>query len=366
MSNNKGKSIQGRLASLDALRGLDMFFLVGFAGIFRALPKLADNDFFNWLAYQVTHPEWHGFTAWDVVFPMFIFIVGVAMPFSFSRRLNQEGGKNKLYKHILTRAIILAILGIVRSQSPLTELHPYYGLYSVLYRIGFSYLFASIIMMNTNIRGQIYWAFGILIGYWMLLRFVPVPGYGIGDFSQEGNLVTYIGNLVATYISPDFRVILSPNLTTSISNALLGVLAGHWLMTDKKGTEKTLGLLIAGIGLIIIGLIIHLDFPINKKLYTTSFTFLACGISAVFLSGFYWVIDVKGYKKWSFFFVVVGVNPLTIYLASSLLRFGNIANVFVGGIDFGSANALVFAVTVAAVKWLFLYYLYKQKFFFKI
>ena len=163
MSNNKEKSIQGRLLSLDALRGLDMFFLVGFTGIFRALPKLSDNEFFTWLAYQVTHPEWHGFTAWDVVFPMFIFIVGVAMPFSFSKRLSQEGGKMKLFKHVLTRFIILAILGIVLSQRSIFEPRGYYGFYSVLYRIGFSYFFAAIIMMNTGIRGQISWAFGILI-----------------------------------------------------------------------------------------------------------------------------------------------------------------------------------------------------------
>ncbi len=366
MSDKNDKSLQERLLSLDALRGLDMFFLVGFAGIFSALPELFDTGFFNWLAYQVTHPEWHGFTAWDVVFPMFIFIVGAAMPFSFSKRLNQEGGKRKLFKHVLTRAIVLAVVGVILWRRPITDLHPYYGLYSVLYRIGFSYFFAAIIMMNTGIRGQVSWAFGILIGYWILLRFVPVPGYGMGDFSQEGNLVTYIGNHVSNFLSPDFRVVLSLNLSTSISNALLGVLAGHWLMSDRKGNEKALGLLIAGIALMITGLLIHLDFPINKKLYTTSFTFLACGISAVFLSGFYWVIDVKGYKKWAFFFVVVGVNPLTIYVANSLLNFNAVARVFVGGFDFGDANALVFAITAAAVKWLFLYYLYRQRFFFKI
>lgn len=235
MSDKKEKSLKERLESLDALRGLDMFFLAGFAGILSALPELSDTRFFNWLAYQVTHPEWHGFTAWDVVFPMFIFIVGVAMPFSFSKRLKQEGGKEKLFRHVLTRAIVLGIIGLILWRRPLTDLHPYYGLYSVLYRIGFSYFFAALIMMNTGIRGQIAWAFGILIGYWVLLRFVPVPGYGMGDFSPEGNLVTYIGNHVSNLLSPEFRVVLSLNLSTSVSNALLGVLAGHWLMTDRGG-----------------------------------------------------------------------------------------------------------------------------------
>lgn len=365
MSNDKSSRDQ-RLLSLDALRGLDMFFLVGFAGIFRALPKLSDNGFFNWLAYQCTHPEWHGFTAYDVIFPMFIFIVGVAMPFSFAKRLKHEGGKLKLFKHVLLRATILTILGTILWERPITDLHPNYGWYSVLYRIGFSYLFAAIIMMSTGIRGQIVWAFGLLIGYWLLLHFVPVPGYGMGDFSQEGNFATYVRHQVANYIGQDFSSVLSLNLIPSISNALFGVLAGHWLMVDRQGSEKARGLLVAGIAAIIVGLLIHLEFPINKKLGSTSFSLVTSGISAAFLAGFYWVIDVKRYKQWSFFFVVVGVNPITIYVATYLLKFGAVANVFVGGFDFGKANALVFAVTAATIKWLFLYYLYRQRCFLNV
>lgn len=356
----------GRLLSLDALRGLDMFFLVGFAGIFRALPKLWDNDFFNWLAYQCTHPEWHGFTAYDVIFPMFIFIVGVAMPFSFSKRLQQEGGKMKLFKHVLLRAVILSVIGVILWQRPITDLNPEYGWYSVLYRIGFSYLFAAIILMNTGIRGQIAWAFGLLIGYWIVLRFVPVPGFGMGDFSQEGNFQTYIRQQVAAHLSPDLRALLSLNLIPSVSNALFGVLAGHWLRSNRGGSEKASKLLLAGFAAIAVGLLIHLVFPINKKLGTPSFTLLTCGISAAFLAAFYWTIDVKGYRKWAFLFVVVGVNSITIYVASYLFKFGEVANVLVGGFDLGNAKALALATTGAAVKWLFLYYLYRQRCFLNI
>ena len=354
-----------RLLSLDALRGLDMFFLVGLAGILRALPAFSDNALNNWLANQTVHPEWHGFTAYDLIFPLFIFIVGAAMPFSFSKQLGQENGKKKLYKHVLIRTIILMILGVILWQES-GGAHPHWGFYSVLYRIGFSYFFAAIIMMNTNIRGQIYWAFGLLIGYWLLMRFVPVPGYGIGNFSQNGNLGTYIGNWIAEFISPDFRYVFSINLIPSISNALFGVIAGNWLLSGKKVTEKALGLLVAGIGLIILGLVAHLDIPINKRISSPSFTFLTCGISAFLLSLFYWFIDVKGYKKWAFFFVVVGVNSIAIYVANFLINFNNIANVFVGGFNFGRSTELVVAITVAAINWLFLYYLYRQKIFFKI
>lgn len=355
----------GRLLSLDALRGLDMFFLVGLAGIFRALPEHTDNGLNNWLANQVRHPDWQGFTAYDLVFPMFIFIVGVAMPFSFTKRMEKERGKRELFKHVLIRTLILAILGAVLWQTP-GGAHPQYGFYSVLYRIGFSYFFAAIIMMNTGIRGQIYWTFGILIGYWLLMRFVPVPGYGMGDFSQEGNLAAYMHRWVGDVISPKFSYVFSLTLITSVSNAMMGVLAGHWLMSGKNGSRKTIGLLLAGIALILVALVAHLDFPINKKLASPSFTLLTCGISAVLLSLFYWLIDVNGHKKWAFFFVVVGVNPITIYVADFLIDFNKIANVFVGALDFGQANRLVVAITAAAIIWLFLYYLYRQRIFFKI
>lgn len=366
MEKNRIESKQGgRLVSLDALRGLDMLFLTGLAGIFRALPKLSDNNLFNWLAGQSVHPEWQGFTAYDLIFPMFIFIVGVAMPFSFSRRLEKGNTKKDLLKHVVIRAIILAVLGIIRLQVPGGP-HEHWGFYTVLYRIGFSYFFAALIMLNTNVRGQAYWAFGLAIGYWILLRFVPVPGYGAGDFSKDGNLTTYLGNLVAQYISPDFRYVFSFSLVTSVSNALFGVLAGHWLRSGRNPGKIASGLFIAGIVAILVAMVIHIDFPVNKNLGTTSFTFLTCGISAALLALFYWIIDVKGYKKWAFFLVVVGVNSITVYMASALVKFGNIANVFIGGFNLGNAQPLVYAVTVAIIIWLFLYYLYRQKIFLKI
>src|SRR5690554_2410190 len=188
-----------RLLSLDALRGLDMFFLVGFAAIFRALPAVSDNTLCNWLANQSRHAAWDGFTMYDLVFPLFIFIVGVAIPFSFTKRMKESGGKRKLRNHVLTRSIILSILGAVLYGRP-WGIHPDWGFYSVLYRIGFSYFFASVIFMNTKIRGQIGWAFGILAGYWLIMRFCAVPGHGSGNFSPEVNFSHYLRDLVADSI----------------------------------------------------------------------------------------------------------------------------------------------------------------------
>lgn len=359
-------SFSNRLLSLDALRGLDMFLLVGFEGIFRSLPELNENRFTLWAASQFYHPEWEGFTLYDLIFPLFIFMVGVSMPLSFSKRLSQDGGKRKLYKHILIRTLILTVLGIVLWQTP-GGAHPVWGFYSVLYRIGFSYLFAAIILMNTTIRQQVYWIIGILIGYWLAMRFYPVPGYGMGDFSKEGNLANYVGNQVATHFSQKVRYLFSITLLTSIANALLGVLAGHWIISKKwSEIHKVKGLLLGGAALIVTGLLVHLDFPINKHLASTPFTLLTCGISAMLLGLFYWLIDVRGYTKWAFFFIVVGVNSITIYVADFLVKFRNVANVFAGAFDFGNADPFVLAITIAAVEWLLLYYLYRQKVFLKI
>jgi predicted acyltransferase len=356
---------QGRLISLDALRGLDMFFRVCLSYIFLALPEVSENALFTWLANQCEHPDWAGFTMYDIVFPMFIFIVGVAMPFSFAKRMTSEKGTKELYGHVFSRTITLMILGVVLWRSPGGP-HPEYGYYSVLYRIGFSYFFAAIIMMNTGIKGQIYWAVGLFIGHWILMRFIPVPGYGMGDFSPQGNLDTYLGDLVARFISPNFRYVLDISLIPSVSNALFGVLAGHWLKSDHEPAQKAKWLLIVGILTIFAGLMVHMDFPINKKIGSPSFHLLTCGISTFLLGGFYWIMDVKGYKKWAFFLVVVGINPITIYVAAWLIDFNAISNVFIGRFELGRAQDLALVSVASLIKWLFLYYLYRQRIFLKI
>lgn len=363
--NTENKLYNNRLKSLDALRGLIMFFLIGMGSIFRSLPKISNNTIFKWLSDQSHHPDWQGFTAWDLIFPLFIFIMGVAMPFSFTKRINKTGQKRQLYKHIIIRSISLTVIGIILWQQP-TGAHPHYGYYHILYRIAFSYFFASIILMNSTTKQQMYWALCLFIGHWVLLRFVPVPNFGIGDFSKDGNMNVYIESLVANFISPNFRFMLSPSLIPSTATALLGVLSGHLLLSNKDQKEKTLKLLLAGSSLVVFALIVHFDFPINKKLASPSFTLLAGGISVISLALFYWIIDVKDFTRWAFFLIVVGANSIAIYIITSLINFNVIANVFVGGLDFGKAQTLAVAITATTIAWLLLYYLYKQKIFLKI
>lgn len=366
-SSTATKAPSTRLMSLDALRGLDMFLLMGIGSIIRALPKISDNGVFQFLAAQCSHPKWHGYTIWDQIFPLFIFMMGVAMPFSFARRL-ERGEKNAIYKHVAIRAVALSILGLVFWGNPLGSANHGWGYYSVLYRIGFSYFFASLIVLNCKARGQALWAFGLILGYYLAMRFIPVPGYGAGDFSEEGNLATFVAGWFEGFLPAGTKHLLSLTLIGSVANALFGALAGQWLRSSKSPNEKTRALLVAGGLFIAFSLLVHLSFPICKKLMSTSFTFLACGISMVLLGSFYWIIDVKGYRKWAFFFVVVGMNSITIYLANRYVDFGRLAAVFVGGFSkwLGAAEPLLMAIATAALMWLFLYFLYRRKIFLKV
>ena len=357
----------GRLLSLDALRGLDMFFLVGFGGIFRALPSLSDNSVFRFLSEQCRHPDWHGFTLWDMIFPLLLFIVGVAIPFSFAKRLAAPDGRKQLYKHMVVRAVVLTLLGLVYWGEP-GGAHPKWGYYSVLYRIAVGYLCAGLIVLNARAVGQALWAGGLLAAYWAATRFVPVPGYGAGVFTEQGCLQSYVLERLAELVGPNCRYLFSITLIPSVSIVLWGALCGQWLRSSKGPRAKWVGLIAAGSLLTLGGLLAHQSVPINKKMWSASFTLLAGGLSTLLLGLFYWLIDVRGYRKWSLFFVVVGMNPITIYLVSRLVDFWRMARVFVGGFDelLGPAAPVVTAVTAAGLKWLFLYYLYVKKIFIRI
>lgn len=364
--NNPAGAQPARLHSLDALRGLDMFLLVGLGPILRAISGLSDNKLTRLIATQTKHPDWQGFTLWDLIFPLFIFIVGVALPFSLGKRLERDG-KTSVYRHVFIRAAILSVLGLVFWGTP-GGAHPDWGYYSVLYRIAVSYFFASLIVLNFQPRTQALWTLGIIAFYWIVMHTVPVPGFGAGDFSREGNLNAFTAGWISENLSPRFQHIFSLNLVPSIANALLGALAGQWLQSSASQNRKTLYLLLAGAILIALSFAIAPTFPLNKKIASTSFTLLTCGISASLLALFYWIIDLRGHRKWAFFFVVVGMNPLTIYLANRYISFSELAGVFVGDLSapLGAAYPLLLATLAAALQWLFLFYLYKKKIFIKI
>lgn len=363
-----------RLQSLDALRGFDMFFIMGGELIIIGLSTLLPCPFFNTLAQQMHHVKWDGFACYDMIFPLFLFIAGISFPFSLAKQRGYGRSELTIYKNIIRRGLTLVVLGFIyNGLLQLDFANQRYG--SVLGRIGLAWMFGALIFINTKTVTRVIVTIAILIGYWLLLAFVPAPdGNGAGCFTMEGSLVGYVdrilmpGKLYRTIHDPEGLLSTVP----AISTALLGMLTGEFIKWQKKGLtpcKKVLYLLIAGIALVIVGKIWSFVFPLNKNLWTSSFVCFVGGWSTLFFALFYYVIDVKNMRKWTLFFTVIGMNSITIYMAHRIIDFQYTADfLFSGLIRLAPENAklLVSSIGLVIVSWLFLYFLYRKKIFLKV
>jgi predicted acyltransferase len=359
----------GRVVSIDALRGFDMFWIIGGDAFFRALFKLIDTPWSRTLFDQLEHTKWNGFTFYDLIFPLFLFIVGAAMPFAISKRLQRGDSRKELYIHIVKRTLTLFALGLVYNH--ILDLDfAHFRWAGVLQRIALCYFFAAMIFMWLKIRGQAISIGFILVTYWIIMMVVPVPGFGAGVWTPEGNLSAYIDRLLlpgrfCCYTFGDNEGILTT--LPAIATTLLGGLAGHLLRSALEQRKKVLGLVAAGGSSLVLALIWGALFPINKLLWSSSYVLFAAGWSFLLLALFYWLVDVRGYQKWAFPFIIIGLNPITIYVLQSVFDFGTIASIFVHGFidDLGAFKPVFWVTCILAVKWLFLYFLYRQKIFLK-
>jgi predicted acyltransferase len=361
-----------RLYSLDALRGFDMFWIMGAEEIFHGLAKATGSPFWNTISIQFTHPDWNGFHFYDLIFPLFLFIAGVATPYSVGRELEKGKSKKQVVWRVVKRGLILVLLGIIYNNGlkiiPFSEIR----FASVLGRIGLAYMFANIIYIYTKQRGQVIWFFSILIGYWLLLKFTSAPGFPMGDLTMEGNFASYFDRLLLP--GKLYLGIHDPEGITStipaISTGLLGILAGNLLKSSPlKPKYKAYRLAVAGIVSLILAQIWNLDFPINKNLWTSSFVLNVGGISLLLLALFYFIIDVLGYKKWAFFFKVIGMNSILIYMSGGFIDWAYSANSFfqwLGQLVGDPFNVVIMAFCFVGIKWLFLYFMYKQKIFLRV
>lgn len=361
-----------RLYSLDALRGFDMFWIMGAEEIFHALYKATGSSFFGTIADELTHPAWNGFHFYDLIFPLFLFMAGVATPFSVGREMEKGASKKQLVLRVVKRGLILVLLGIIANNGlvikPIAELR--FG--SVLGRIGLAYLFANIIYIYTKELGQLIWFIALLIGYWLFMKFTSVPGFPTGDLSMEGNIVSYFdrlflpGKLYLGIHDPEGWLATIP----AISTGLLGILTGNFLKREGMApTKKALRMLIIGVGFVLAAHLWDLDFPINKNLWTSSFVLNTGGYSLILLSIFYYIIDVLGYQKWAFFFKVIGMNSILIYMSGHFINWGFTTNAFfgwLGELAGNPFNAVIMAVCYVFVKWMFLYFMYRKKVFLRV
>ncbi|MBN1488416.1 MAG: DUF5009 domain-containing protein [Phycisphaerae bacterium] len=375
---SKTPAESGRLVSLDALRGFDMFWIVGGERIFHALATWTGAAWLVWLSGELHHPEWNGFKFYDLIFPLFLFISGVTMPFSLTRRMERGESKRALYLRVIRRGLILVVLGFLYGGMLKFEWETMRWP-SVLGRIGLAYLFAGLIVLRCGLRGQILWMLSLVLAYWAAMTLIPVPVYAADALEKDEHLATYVS--LAGYIDwtllPGrlYKVVHDPEglLSTvpAISTALLGAMTGAWLRRPSpRPILKAVGLAIAGAACLGIGKLWDPWFPINKNLWSSSFVFYAGGWSLLFLSVFYFIIDVCRLRRWAFFFVVIGVNPITIYfVANRLVDFKYTATFLFDGalrhVD-EPLRAVLWASGVILLEWLFLLFLYRKRVFLRV
>ncbi|WP_220494770.1 acyltransferase family protein [Lacibacter sediminis] len=397
VTHNQPATASNRLLSLDALRGFDMFWIVSGEGIIHGFAnavkqthglqqdavswqmQLTDElGFFEKLAVhasnQLHHTVWNGFTFYDLIFPLFIFIAGVSMPFSYSKQLSSGAdAKKKIYRSLLKRTILLLLLGMIVNGLLQWKSYEETRFASVLGRIALSCFFAALIYLNSSFRWRIAWFLLILLGYWLVMMAVPVPGFGAGVLTTEGNVAAWIDQLLlpgkmhrATY-DPEGLLSTIP----AIATALLGIFTGEFLRSKKETAQtKTVYILIGGVILLLVGWLWGFVFPINKNMWTSSFVLYTGGWSLLLLAIFYYIIDVLGFKKWSMPFVWLGCNSILIYMAAhGVVNFMSTSEFLFGGtvqlVDAKWREAFLW-IGVALIQFAGLYLLYKRKWFLKL
>jgi predicted acyltransferase len=303
----------GRLVSLDVFRGLTVAGMV-----------LVNNPG-TWahIYWPLAHAEWHGWTPTDLIFPFFLFIVGVSITLSFARRVESDGGGQRdLLLSVVRRTLILLALGLVLAGFPYFDFNTI-RIPGVLQRISVCYFISSLIFLNTRWRTQAIIAVVLLVLYWLLMTLVPVPGYGAGDLSKEGSLASYVDRIVlGSHIWKQGKVYDPEGLLSTIpaiATTLCGILTGHWLRARRSQLEKVGGLFFSGVSAVVVGWLWGLWFPVNKSLWTSSYVVLTAGMALLLLGFCYWLIEIKNYKRWSWPFMVFGVNAITLFVGSGLM-----------------------------------------------
>ncbi len=362
-----------RLLSLDTLRGFDMFWIIGGGAFFLNLSEVTDWNWLEGMSTQLHHVSWDGFRAWDLIFPLFMFISGVAIPFAILSKKKKGVPKSKLVMKIVQRGLTLVVLGFVYNGILRLQFgESGFRFASVLGQIGLAYMFAGIIVILTrNYVSRLIWLGGILLGYAIIQNFIPVPGFGAGVLTPEGSINGYIDQLLlpgrlngGTFDPEGLLCIISAAGIT-----LMGALAGEVLRNKSWGDyKKILILTIAGVSGIVLALILKPFYPVIKSAWTTTFNLLAGGISFLLLALFYMVIDVWKWRRWAFLFQIIGLNSITIYLGTQIINFGYTSSFFLGGLSELSDDysKVIYMGGVLIVEWLFLYFLYRKKIFLRV
>ena len=357
-----------RLVSLDALRGFDMFWITGGTAMLVGLGKVIQRPFFDKFLEQFEHVPWRGLHFYDLIWPLFMFIMGAAIPLGVVNRRAKGASDRTLLLHAIWRAVVMFALGTVTQGNLLLfNWARFRPCYSVLHGLAAGYLVATIVALKVKPKWHAATIAAMLLAYWAMVMLIPVPGVGAGVLTPQGNLPAYVDKLVLGHLHFGKNTWFLSYLGFG-SSVLLGVLAGQMLMSDRSPMSKVYCLLTAGVASLAAGLVWSLSFPVIKLMWTGSYVLISGGVSFMGLALFYWIIDVLGHKRWAFGFIVLGMNSIAVYVATEIFDFRLVGNIFVGYLLplLGRWAALVEAGAAFAVVWLILYGMYRKKVFIRI
>lgn len=358
-----------RVISVDALRGFDMVWIIGGKKIIKGLDQACDNKITNWIFSQLDHAEWLGLTFYDIIMPLFLYLVGISMVYSFRKRLSEDSSKVNLWKHILIRIFWLWIFGMKVQGKLLTYDIEEIKLYSnTLQAIAAGYLISALLILNLSVIKQILATSGLMILYWAIMTFGYIPGLGSGLYAPHVNFALYFDKLILGSFQDGTNYTWIISSLNFGATTMLGVFTAYLLQSDNKPVIKFYYLIIGGVTLITAGQLLGLIHPSIKHIWTSSFVLLSGGICVLLLSFFYLLIDLLQYRKWTYFLIIIGSNAIFAYVTANIFDYRLIANVFAGGLQkyIGAWFQFVSSLGGFLVLFFILRYLYKNKIFLKI
>ena len=371
-----------RLESLDVLRGADLFFLLAVGPIMRRLIKTLDVEWLNKCGWLFDHVEWQGFSPWDLIMPLFVFMTGITIPFALGR-MREERTYGEALKRILRRVVVLWIFGLICQGGLFDKSDSTIYLYTnTLQAIAVAYAGAAIMFLFTNLRTQIITAAVLLLGYWATMEFISVDGYGGGNYTPNGNLAEWIDNTVLGRFRDGAKVvdgvvvfkegyhytwILSS--LTFIVTGMLGMFAGVIAKSTMEEKRKLWWLAGAGVAMVVAGLVWSIWHPIIKMIWTSSMTLFTGGLCFLWLWLCYYLIDYKGYRKGLTLFKVYGMNSIAAYMMPKFIKVRAVLTALLYGLTyfFGDEwTAMIVTVANVVVQYYLLHFMYKREIFLKV
>ena len=370
-----------RLESLDILRGFDLFMLTAFGPLLSLFARTGDYPWLQPVLRQCDHVQWQGFACWDLIMPLFMFMAGVSIPFAFAKYREQNRSKGQIYWRIVKRVLLLWVFGMIFQGDLLDlDINTLKLFTNTLQSIAVGYLFAAVFFLNTKPRTQICIASALLLGYWALMMFVKVDGYGGGDFTPDGNLCEWVDRTVLGKWRDNATVDAAGNVVfakhyrytwilssmTFVATTMTGVFAGM-VLKDKERSEKNkmLTLLVAGVAMVAAGWLWNLQMPVVKKIWTSSMVLVASGYSFLLLVLTYFIVDYKGWKKGLQWLKVYGMNSIVAYMIVKVSFSSIFTSVFYGLEQYLGAAWYAFFIKLCCVVlvYLILRFMYKHKIF---